>query len=125
MRFIERILGKVDHRIIYLICRICRYTIADTAGNASLRTAVHEILTFLVDNVLLLLAHRTTYIVSLSHRISCKVSDYPHDLFLIYDTAVCRIQYRFKLRTAICDLVRIVLALDILRNEIHRSRSVK
>ena len=67
MRFIERILRKVDHRIIYLICRICRYAIADTAGNTALRTAVHEILTFLIDHMLFLLAHRAADVIGLSH----------------------------------------------------------
>ena len=103
MGFIKCILCKIDHCVINIIGNFFVNSVFDTARHTCRNLfacclcllylafiTVYKDIPLLFHDGYLFLAHGTAYIVTASHRISAKVTDYLHDLLLVYDTAVCR-----------------------------------
>jgi DNA polymerase-1 len=67
----------------------------------------------------------TAEIIGVSHGVSCKIVSDIHNLFLVYQNAVCFTKNRFYSRINILDFGRILLAFDKHRNKIHRTRSIQ
>ena len=91
MRFVERILSKINHRIVYAVGSLFIYAVCHTALYTALLVSVHKALALCVNDILLLLAHGTADVVRLTHCIACELLHYLHDLFLVYYTAVGRL----------------------------------
>ena len=69
--------------------------------------------------------HRFSYYVSTTHGKAAKIPDYLHYLLLIYDDTVCRFQDMLQLWHQIMYGCRVMLACNILGNEVHRTRTIK
>ena len=91
MRFVERILSEINHRIVYAVCGFFIYAVCHTALYATLLISVHKALALCVDDILLLLAHGTADVVRLSHCIARELLHYLHNLLLVYYTTVGRL----------------------------------
>ena len=125
MGLVERIFGKIGHIVVDFIGNLLGNTIADTSGNALFFITINKVLALLGHNGGLFLGHCTAYQIASTQRIAAQIPDDLHNLLLIYDTAVGRLQNRFELRTVIGDLVGMVFALDILGDKVHRARTVQ
>ena len=125
MGFVKCVFCKIHHGIINAVC----YCFIDPVRNASLYVtlfiAVHKVLSFFVNDILLFLAHGTAYIIRLSHCVSGKFLYDLHYLFLIDDTPICRFQYGFQLTAGVRDAFRLILSLDVLRDKFHRTWAVQ
>ena len=91
----------------------------------SLWVAVNKILPLLCHNCRLFLGHRPPHEVTASERITAQIPDNLHYLLLIHNAAVRRLEDRLKLRTVIRNLIRMILAANILGNKVHWSRTVQ
>ena len=74
---------------------------------------------------MLFLAHGAANKVAPAERIAGKITDYLHDLLLIYHASVSRAQYRAKQLGLVMNGCFVLLALDIARDLVHRTRAVK
>ena len=125
VRLIESILRKVCHLIVDLVCDLLGNAVGDTARNPLFHISVNEILALFCHNRSFLLGHGTAHQVASSKSIACKITDDLHNLLLVYDTAIGRLQDGLHLRAVITDGIRTVFSADVLRNEIHGTRTVK
>ena len=125
MRFIERILCKIDHLIVDLVCNLLRNTICNAARNALCFISVNKVLALFFHDGGFFLGHRTAPQVASSKRVTRQITYDLHNLLLIYDTAICRLQNRLQLRAVILDRIRVIFTTDILRDKIHRTRTVQ
>ena len=128
MGFVEGITCKSGYIIEDLCGSVLRHASLDTSVDRPslvVYTAVHEQISVILHQGLLLFAHRTSDVVRLSHRESRKISYDLHYLLLIYRTSVCDIEDRLKERMVISDVRRMSLAVDIFWYLIHRTGSVK
>ena len=78
MRFVERILGKINHRVVDAVRMLLTDTFRNAAGNALLRIAVYEIPALLLHDRLLLLTHGAAHQIRPAHRISAEIADDLH-----------------------------------------------
>ena len=125
MRLIERILRKVDHLIVDLIRHFLVNAVGNTAGHALLRISVDEIAALLLHHRSLLLRHGAAHQITPAKRITAELAYDLHNLLLIDNTSVGRLQDRLQLRAVVHHFLRMILTLDILRNKVHRSRPVQ
>ena len=125
MRFVECVLCKIHHGIVDLIRRLLTDTVCNTAFDPLLLISVNEIVALRINDILLFLTHRTADVIRLSHGIAGKILHDLHDLLLVDNTAICRLQDRFQFLAGVCDALRLVFSLNVLWNEIHRSRTVQ
>ena len=125
MGLIKRIFGEVHHGIVDLSCGLFINAVGDTAGDILLRIAVDEIRPLFFHDGLLLFTHGTAHQVASAQSISRQVTDDLHYLLLVYDTAVGGFQDRLQLRTGIGHILRMVFPLDVLRDKIHRARTIQ
>ena len=125
MGFVKRILCKIDHFIIDLVSSFLIDSILNTSRHICLGISVNKNLTLFLHHVAFFLGHRTTQQITSAQSISRQITHDLHNLFLVDDTSVCRFQNRFQLRTVVCDGRGIILPLDILRDKIHRTRTVQ
>ena len=125
MRFIKCILCKIYHFIIdFIRCRLVD-SICNTSRNSLCFISINEVLALFFHDRGLLFGHCSTYQVASAQSITGQVTHDLHNLLLIYDTSISRLQNRLQLRAVITNRVRTVFAPDILRNEIHRARTVQ
>ena len=117
---IKCIFGKVDHLVKDMVCHILRDAPPDTAFHAFFLIAVDEVCPLLRHDIGLFLGLGTG--ADDHHR---GLHNNLHDLFLIDDTSVGRLQNLFQFRTAVADAVSVILSFDIFRNKIHRARTVQ
>ena len=125
MRLIKSIFGKINHFIIDFICRCLINSICNTAWNSLCFISVNKVLALLFHDRGLFFGHCSTYQVASAQSITCQITDNLHNLLLIDNTPISRLQDRLQLRAVVTDGIRTVFAPDILGNEVHGSRSVK
>ena len=125
MRLIKCVFCKIDHIVINLICRLLRNSIGNTAWYAFRFVSINKVLALILQDSCLFLGHRTTNQITPSKCITCQITHNQHNLLLIYDTSICRFQDRLQLRTVIFDRIRADYKTDILRNKIHRPRTIQ
>ena len=125
MRLIKCVFCKVNHIVINLICRLLRNSIGNTAWYAFRFISINKVLTLFLHDCCFFLGHCTTYQVAPSKCITCQITHNLHNLLLIYDTSICRFQDRLQLRAVIFDRIRAIFSPDILRNKIHRPRTIQ
>ena len=125
MRLIKCVFCKIDHIVINLICRLLRNSIGNTAWYAFRFVSINKVLALLLHDCCFFLGHCTTYQVAPSKCITCQITHDLHNLLLIHDTSICRFQDRLQLRTVIFDRIRAIFSPDILRNKIHRPRTIQ
>ena len=125
MGFVESVLGKIHHGIVDLIRRLLADSVCNTALDPLLLISVNEIVALRINDILLFLTHRTADVIRLSHGIAGKILHDLHDLLLVDDTAVRRLQDRFQFLAGVCYALRLVFSLNVLWNEIHRTRTVQ
>ena len=127
--FVKGIGAECRHIVKYLF----GYTLGHSPCNRSLTQnitlfilfTVNKELPFPLHNSVLFLGHRSSYNIRSAEGITCKTSENLHYLLLINDTTVGYIKNRLKQFGFIAHILRIVAIMNILRNRIHRSRSVK
>ena len=102
MGFIEGILGKGCHIVIYFLRRLLGHAVIYTAGHLDVSVfilfAVDEVLPLAFHDILFLFTHGTSYNIGSAEGITCKFSENLHYLFLINYTAVGDIKNIFKFR---------------------------
>ena len=125
MRLVERIAGKVNHRIEDMIRRLLVNSLRGAAGYILGRIAVHEITAFLLHDMLFLLAHRAADKIRAAQRIAAQIPDDLHNLLLIDDAAVSRLQNRLQERRIIGHFTAAFLAGNVLRYKVHRAGTVQ
>ena len=125
MGFIECIFCKINHLVINFVCSFSGIPLVIQPGTPSSGLPYTKFRRSFSITDAFFLGHGTAHQIASSQRISCQISHDLHNLLLIYDTAVGRLQNRFKLRAIITDGIRAVLAPDILGNEIHGARTIK
>ena len=123
--FVKSILGEIHHRIVDMVGHLGADAVCHTPRHPFLRIAVGEVFAFLLHHILLLLTHGTAHQIAASHGVAAQILHDLHDLLLINNTAIRGGQNRLQLRAVIGDGLRIILALDIFRDKIHRARPVK
>ena len=94
MGLIEGILCKIDHFIIYFVRSLLVNTVFYTSRHIICFISIHEDLALFLHHVALFLGHGTAQKVASSQCVSGQVTHDLHDLLLIDDTSVCRLQYR-------------------------------
>ena len=125
MGLIKRILGKIHHCTIDMLCNLRCNTIGFTAGNTFLCITMDKVRTLFLHNVRLFLTHGAAHQVTSSHCISTQITYDLHNLLLIYDTAISRRKNRLQLWCLIRYQIRIILTLDIAWNKVHRTWSIQ
>ena len=125
MGLIKSIFGEINHFIIDFICRCLINSICNTAWNSLCFISVNKVLALLFHDRGLLFGHCTAHQVASAQSITCQVTNDLHNLFLIDNTPISRLQDWFQLRTVITDGIRSVFSPDILGDEIHGTRTVK
>ena len=125
MTLIEGVICKIRHLIENLVGDLLGDAVCETARNIFLRISVDKVAALLLHNGRFFLGHRAAHEVGPAHAVSAEIADDLHDLFLIDNTAVCRLKDRANLLTFIRDSVRMLLTSDVLRNEIHRARAIQ
>ena len=125
MRLVEGILREVDHLVIDVVRRRLIDAPRDAARDVLLRITIDEVLPLLLHDLRFFLAHGTAHEVRASHRVAGEITHDLHDLLLVDDTAIGRLEDRTDLRAVVADRFRVLLALYVLRDEVHRTRSVE
>ena len=125
MRLVERVICKIHDLIKDGFRRLLIHAALHRAVNAQLLIAENEVGALFFQLLHLLFGHRTAHHVRLAERIARHHAEYLHDLFLIDHTAVGDVQNILEQRMLVFDLRRVVLARDIARNRLHRSRTVQ
>ena len=95
MGFVKSVSCEIDHLIINMICSLLINAILNTSLYVFFLIAVHEILAFLLHDRRLLLGHGTAHQIASAHGIARQIANDLHNLFLVDDTAVRRLQNRF------------------------------
>ena len=125
MGFIKGVLGKIHHFIIDLGSNLLRNPLCHASRHLLLFISVNKVGALLFHNGLLLFAHGTPHQIAPSQGIASQVADDLHDLLLVHDTAIGRLQDRFQLGTAVGNRGSIVLSPDIFGNKVHWPRTVQ
>ena len=125
MGFVKCILCKIDHFIVDLICNFLVNSILNTSRNTFCFISIDKSLAFFFHNVKFLLGHGPAEKIASSQGKSGKALYDLHNLLLVHDTTVSRLQDWLQLRTIIVDGVWTVLAADILGNKVHRAWAVQ
>ena len=129
VRLVEGILSKADHVVKYFLGSMLRNTIANAARDFHISFligfTVDKVLLFLQHYIHLFLGHSTTHQVGTTVAVAAQVTNNLHNLFLINKTAIGNIQNRGQCVVHIFDVLRVLLVFYILRNGVHRARSVK
>ena len=125
MGFVEGILCEIHHRIINAVGSLLVDPIGHTALDSPLCISVNKALALRINHILFFLTHGTADVIGLSHGIPGKLLHDLHNLLLVNNTSVSRFQNGFQLRCHVHDFVWIVLTLDIIRDKIHRSRTIQ
>ena len=125
MGFVKRIFREIDHLIIDLIRRLLVDPVLHTSRHIRLFVPIDKDLALLLHDVAFFLGHGTAQKVAPPQRVPRKVAHDLHDLLLVHDTPVGRLQDRFQLRAVIGNGRRVILSLDILRDKIHGARTVQ
>ena len=94
-------------------------------GHAALHRAAHKHLPFRLHDGGFFLRHGTAYDVRLAEAIARNLAEDFHDLFLIHNTAVGFAENFFKYRRFVHGFVPAMPPLNILRNRIHRTRTIQ
>ena len=125
MGIIKSIFGEINHFIIDFICRCLINSICNTAWNSLCFISVNKVLALLFHDRGLLFGHCTAHQVASAQSITCQVTNDLHNLFLIDNTPISRLQDWLQLRAVVTDGIRTVFAPDILGDKIHGARAVK
>ena len=125
MGFIKRIFGKIDHLVIDLVGDLLADPVVDAARHPVLRISVDKTFPLFFHDGCFFLGHGTAQKISTPQRITRQRLYDLHDLLLINDAPVSLFQDRFQQRRIIGHGLRMVLSFDVLRNKIHRSRTVQ
>ena len=125
MALIECVVREVHHLIEDAVRDRLRYTICKTARNALLFVSVDKIAALLLHDGLLLLGHRASDQVAPAHAVAAEIPHDLHDLLLIDNAAVGRLENRPHLLAVVSDSLGVFLAPDILGDEFHRARPVE
>ena len=117
VRFIECVVGKITKIVKQL------------GGGCLVHTALcctrDKVLALSFKHIRLFLGHGAAHDIRMSKAIPCHLAENAHDLLLVHGTAVRFLQDRLEQRCVVLDLCGIVAALDIARNRIHRSGTIK
>ena len=124
MGFVKSVLGEINHLVINFVSHFFINSVFNAAGN-SLFISVNKCLTLFFHDIQFLLGHGTAQKIASPQGKAAKALHDLHYLLLINDTAMGRLQNRLQLRTIIMDCIRSVLSSDVLRNKIHRTRTVQ
>ena len=92
MGLVNRILGEIHHGIVDLSCGLFINAVGDTAGDILLRIAVDEVRPLFFHDGLLLFTHGTAHQVASAQSITCQITDDLHNLLLIDNTPIRRLQ---------------------------------
>ena len=122
---VEGVFGKVHHSVVDAGGNLFIDPAGRAAGNVLLGVAVDEVPALLFHDGLFLFTHGPADQVAPAQGVAAQVPDDLHDLLLVHDAAVGRLQDGFQLRTGIVDRVPVVLAGNILGDEVHGPRPVK
>ena len=125
MRLVEGILREVDHLIIDVVRRRLIDAPRDAARDVLLRITIDEVFPLLLHDLRFLLTHGTAHEVRAPHRVAGEITHDLHHLLLVDDTAIGRLEDRTDLRAVVADRFRVLLSLYVLRDEVHRTRSVE
>ena len=125
MRLVEGILCEIGHVIVDLVRRFLIDSLRYAARNMLGFISVDEILTLLRHDRSLLLAHCAPDQVCASQCVAAKAPHNLHNLLLIDNAAIGRLQDRFKERGVVGDELRVLLAPDVLGDKVHRARPVQ
>ena len=125
MRFIKGILGKINHFIINFICYLLGNPTFYTSRNTFFFISVDKILALLFHYRCLFLTHGAAEQITSSKGITPQGTYNLHNLLLVHNTPVSRLQNRLQLRAVIGNASCIILSLNILRNEIHGAGAVQ
>ena len=125
MGFIKCVFGKVHHGIVDAVCGLLIDSVCHASFDAAALVTVHKALALRINDILLFLTHRTPDVVRLSHRVAGKLLHDLHNLFLINDTTVCRLEDRLEFRCHISNRVTVIFSLNVIRDKIHRTRTVQ
>ena len=127
--FIERVGRETGHLVEDGVGHFLVYAVADAAGHVDgtvlVQFAVDEVLSFLRHDVRLFLGHGAAHQVGAAVGVAAQFTDDVHDLLLIHDAAVRRSQDGFQFRAQIGDLLRMLLALYVGRDRVHRTGPVQ
>ena len=125
MGLVEGIFGEIHHFPVNLQSHLFRNPPADAARHPFFRISVDEVVPFFFHHSLLLFAHGPAYQVAAAHGVAAQIPDDLHDLLLVDDAAVSRLQDRLELRAGIGDGSVLIFAADIFGNKIHGARTIQ
>ena len=128
VRLVKRILCKIHHFVKYgnrdLLVNAAPHCALYLIFAVFALYAVDKVLSLLLHYVRFLFRHCTAHQVCASQRVAAKLAYNLHNLLLIHYTAICNVKNIFKQRMLVLYLAA-VFAPYILRNRIHRSRTVE
>ena len=129
MGFIESVGCKAFHFIINGICGLFVNTTSYAAVNNNIAVfigkTVNENVSFLFHYGVLFLAHCTAHNICSSEAVTCKSTENLHYLFLIDNTAVGYFKNFFEHWVLIAYMRRVVSAVNVGGDTVHRSGTVK
>ena len=129
MRFVESIFGKLCHFIKYFVGGCLINSIAHATWNHYIAVLVHlpmdENFSFFCHHIQLFLSHGTAHQIGSTCRIARQITHNLHDLLLIHHTAIRDIQNRLQCRMRIFIVPRIQFSLDVTRNLVHWTWTIK
>ena len=125
MGLVEGVFCKIHHVIINTACHLFADSLGNTAGHALFLISIDKVCALLFHNRLLLLTHGTAHKVTSPKGIPAQIPDNLHNLLLIDNTAIGRLQNRLQLGTGIGNRMMLVLSHNIFRNKIHGAGTIQ
>ena len=129
MRFIERVGCKALHLAENRDSRSsvdpAAHTALDNYFAAVFGQSVYEDLALALHYVVLLFAHGAAHYIRAAEAVARKLAENLHYLLLVHYAAVGYVENIFQRRVLISDMRRIVAAVDVCWNAVHRARAVK
>ena len=125
MRLVERVVGEVDHLVVDVRGHRLGDAVGDAAGHVFFRVPVDERLALPLHDGQFLLAHGAAHFIAAAERIARQLLHDAHHLLLVDDAAVGGGQDGLQFFRLVGDAFRVVLPLQVPRDEIHRARAVE
>ena len=125
MRLVEGIVGEIHNFVKQAGRNRLRHTAFDRPVDPLRLVAVDKRDAFLFQLLHFLFAHRAAHHIRLAERIPRERLKHLHDLLLIDHASVSDFEDRFQQRMLVRHLLRVMAALDIPRDRLHRPRPVQ
>ena len=125
MALVEGVLREVRHLVKDVVRDLFRDPVGNASRDALLGVSEDKVGPLLLHDRFFFLRHGAPHQVAPAQGIARQVPDDLHDLLLVDDASVGRLQDRLQLRALVADGIPVVLSLQVPRDKVHGARTVE